>query len=268
MSSVAEDAVLVSTLSGQILTLCLNKPQQRNPLSMALITALHQAISAAADNAQVRVIIIASTGPVFSAGHNLKEMATVPDGETAESHKRRILSACAAMMQSIVHSPKAVIARVQGTATAAGCQLVSACDLAVAADSAEFCLPGVNIGAFCTTPLVGVGRNMHRKHAMEMALTGDMISAEEAVRMGLLNRAVPDEHLMQATQALAEKIASRSSQGIASGKSAFYQQLDMPLEQAFEYATEIMLHGFDSADGQEGVAAFIEKRPAKWQGLD
>lgn len=261
------DPVLKQSVSDHVLCLRLNRPGKRNPLSHELITALHSAINEASNDDNVRVIVIASSGPVFSAGHNLKEMSATPEGETAQNHKRKILNACAAMMQSIVYSPKAVIASVQGTATAAGCQLVSACDLALAADTAQFCLPGVNIGAFCTTPLVGVGRNMHRKHAMEMALTGDMLSAEDAVRMGLLNRAVPAEALEEETMALACRIAQRSSQGIASGKSAFYQQIDMPLDQAFEFATEVMVNGFDSDDGREGVDAFLQKRAPKWRGL-
>ncbi|MEE4145065.1 MAG: enoyl-CoA hydratase-related protein, partial [Halieaceae bacterium] len=177
---------------------------------------------------------------------------------------RRILDDCAAMMLGIVHSPKAIIACVQGTATAAGCQLVSACDLALASDRAHFCTPGVNIGTFCTTPLVGIGRNLHRKHAMAMALTGDMISAADAVRFGLVNEAVPDERLHAAVEELAGRIATRSAQAIRAGKETFYRQIDMPLEQAFVYATEAMVKGLLSADAAEGTRAFLDKRSPVW----
>lgn len=260
--------VLQQQLSNHILWLRLSKPDQRNPLSRELIDALSLAMADAASNDDVRVVVICSSGPVFSAGHDLKEMGSPPQGQSPEAHKRNILNACAQMMLSIVNSPKVVIASVQGIATAAGCQLVSACDLALASETAGFCLPGVNIGAFCTTPLVGVGRNVSRKHAMELALTGDMVSAHDAERMGLINRVVAVDELEEATQALAEKIASKSSLGIASGKQAFYQQIEMPIEQAFEFATDVMVRGFDSLDGEEGVKAFIEKRRPRWQGLE
>ena len=165
-------------------------------------------------------------------------------------------------MLSILHSPKAIIACVQGTAT--GCQLVSACELAITADSAKFCTPGVNIGGFCTTPLVGIGRNIHRKHAM--ALTGDAIPAEEAERIGLINASVSPEKLQVHTRELAERIASKSAQGIRLGKSDFYKQMDMPLEDAFSYANEAMVAAMTSTDAQEGRAAFFEKRAPKWGG--
>ena len=175
---------VLEQLQDNVLWLTLNRPQQRNPLSSQMIASLASAMAAANANPQVRVVVLAGSGPVFSAGHDLREMSPRP-GETEEQRAvriRQILEDCAAMMLSIVHSPKAVIACVQGTATAAGCQLVSACDLALASDQAKFCTPGVNIGTFCTTPLVGIGRNMHRKHAMGMALTGEMIPAADAVR--------------------------------------------------------------------------------------
>jgi enoyl-CoA hydratase/carnithine racemase len=168
------------------------------------------------------------------------------------------------MMMGIVHSPKAVIASVGATATAAGCQLVSACDLAVASDRAKFCTPGVNIGGFCTTPLVCIGRNMHRKHAMELALTGDMVSAEDACRFGLVNRVVPADQLEKTTRELAEKIASRSAAGIRAGKAAFYRQIEMPLEEAFRYANEEMLKAMTSEESLEGISAFFEKRSPRW----
>jgi enoyl-CoA hydratase/carnithine racemase len=177
--------------AGHVLWLTLNRPAQRNPLSSGMIRALAEAVRAAGEDPAVRVIVIASTGPVFSAGHDLREMGP-RNGETREERAARvrgILDDCASMMLTIVHSPRAVIACVEGVATAAGCQLVSACDLALASEEAKFCTPGVNIGTFCTTPLVGIGRNVHRKHAMEMALTGDLMSAADAVRFGLVNQA-------------------------------------------------------------------------------
>jgi enoyl-CoA hydratase/carnithine racemase len=258
---------LLEEMAGNVLWLTLNRPGQRNPLSSGMIAAIKSAIDRANRHPEVRAIVIASSGPVFSAGHDLKEMGLMSEEsrEHRESRVRQILRDCEQMMLSIVHSPKAVIACVQGTATAAGCQLVSACDLAIAAEGVQFCTPGVNIGTFCTTPLVGIGRNIGRKHAMEMALTGDMFSTEDAVRFGLINRAVPADDLREATSELAEKIAGKSAQGIRSGKEAFYRQVDMPLEDAFRYANEEMLKGMMSPDAQEGTRAFFEKRSPAWE---
>lgn len=254
-------------ISGHILWLTLNRPEQRNPLSSGMIAAIKTAIDRANHNPEVRVLVLTGSGPVFSAGHDLKEMG-LGTGESVkhrEARIRQVLLDCSQMMLAIVHSPKAIIASVQGTATAAGCQLVSACDLALAAESAKFCTPGVNIGLFCTTPLVGVGRNVHRKHAMEMALTGDMFTSEDAVRFGLINRAVPADGLRQATEELARKIASKSALGIRSGKEAFYRQIEMPLEEAFRFANEAMLCGMTSPDAEEGTAAFFERRAPQWR---
>ena len=252
--------------SGPVLWLTLNRPAQRNPLSIGMIAAIKSAVSAANDMPEVRVIILASSGPVFSAGHDLKQMSGMPEDSslTREEHLRQILDGCAEMMLGIMHSPKAIIACVQGTATAAGCQLVSACDLAIASEDAKFCTPGVNIGSFCTTPLVGLGRNIHRKHAMELAITGDMFPAEDAVRFGLINRVVPAADLRDVTEELAQKIASRSAQGIRTGKEAFYRQMEMPVEDAFRYATEIMIQATMAPEADEGTRAFFEKRQPEW----
>jgi enoyl-CoA hydratase/carnithine racemase len=261
-----EPPYLVSEQRDSVLWLTLNRPEQRNPLSKAMLSTLHEAILAANEDPSVRVIVVKGSGPVFSAGHDLKEMS-LRDGEArevCESRIRDILDRCAQMMTAIVHSPKAIIASVAGTATAAGCQLVSACDLAVASKQARFCTPGVNLGGFCTTPLVGIGRNMHRKHAMELALTGDMFSAEDAYRFGLVNRVVPADQLDGATQELAEKLASKSAQGIRAGKEAFYRQVEMPLEDAFAYANEEMLKAMTSRDSLEGINAFFQKRAPHW----
>lgn len=265
-SRAEQSPYLMRRQHGSVLWLTLNRPEQRNPLSERMISEIISAIDAANSEPSVRVIVLRARGPVFSAGHDLREMS-VRDGESrddAEARIREILQSCTRMMMGIVHSPKAVIASVEATATAAGCQLVSACDLAIASEEARFCTPGVNIGGFCTTPLVGVGRNMHRKHAMELALTGDMFTAEDAYRFGLVNRVVPHDQLEEATAALAEKIASKSTQGIRAGKEAFYRQIDMPLEDAFRYANEEMLKAMTSQDSLEGVNAFFEKRTPHW----
>ena len=258
--------LLKEETANQVRWITLNRPKQRNPLSSHMLEALTKALADAGNDPQVRVIVITAEGPVFSAGHDLREMSR-QDGEDIASQQTRmgiILESCAAMMLDIVHSPKAVIACVQGTATAAGCQLVSACDLAIASDAVTFCTPGVNIGAFCTTPLVGIGRNMHRKHAMAMALTGDAIPAEEAVRIGLINEAVPAGQLVEHTRDLAERIASKSAQGIRQGKADFYRQIDMPIEEAFNHANEAMVRAMTSPDAMEGKKAFFEKRAPQW----
>ena len=253
-------------LENHICWLTLNRPQQRNPLSCEMLSNLHQALDAAGQDAAVRVIVIASTGPVFSAGHDLKQMYPGVNRAPADQREniKHILDACSAMMLAIINNPKPVIASVQGTATAAGCQLVAVCDLAVAAEAAKFCTPGVNIGAFCTTPLVTIGRNINRKHAMELALTGDMFTAEDAIRMGLINKAVPLERLSSSVRQLALQIAAKSTRGIQAGKAAFYRQLDMPIEQALRFATDEMTKVLTQPDAAEGVAAFFEKRAPEY----
>jgi len=263
---VTDSPFILSEMSAGVCWLTLNRPEQRNPLSSGMIAAIKQGIDAASDDPQARVIVLAGAGPVFSAGHDLREMSgPLPEGASSrEEHLRGVLKSCSEMMLTIMHCPKAVIACVQGTATAAGCQLVSACDLAIAGEQVHFCAPGVNIGSFCTTPLVGIGRNMHRKHAMELALTGEMFSAEDAVRMGLINRSVAAGELHSEVEKLAQQIASKSAQGIRIGKRAFYQQIDMPVENAFDYATEEMIRAMTSADSDEGIQAFFEKREPQW----
>jgi len=250
-----------------VLWLTLNNEKQRNPLSSDMLMTLDSALKHAYDDPEVRCIVIAAKGPVFSAGHDLAEMARRPE-EEREAWRQRvkgILESCAAMMQRIVHGPKAVLACVQGTATAAGCQLVSACDLAIADSNARFCTPGVNLGAFCTTPLVGIGRNLSRKHALEMALTGDFFDAQDAERFGLINRHFPSDQVIEETRRLAERIASRSSQSIRDGKTAFYTQIEMPLHLAFEHANQVMVEAMTSEEARHGVEAFMSKRAPDWQ---
>ena len=260
--------LLTTETDGAVLWITLCRGDKRNPMSSDLIAALTAALNQAYGDDAVRCVVLAAEGPVFSSGHDLKELhpRESESNDDFEARVRSILEACAGLMQGIVSAPKPVIACVQGTATAAGCQLVSACDLAIADSAAHFCTPGVNVGAFCTTPLVGIGRNLSRKHAMEMALTGDMFSADEAVKFGLINRHVPGDMLRQETSALAHKIASRSAESIRGGKAAFYRQVEMPLAQAFDYANDVMLAGVTgSADAQEGRQAFIEKRTPVWK---
>ena len=259
-------ALIEKTRERGVLWLTLNNADQRNPLSSAMLAEITSSLQTAYDDTEIRCIVIAARGSVFSAGHDLTEMARGPE-ETHEDWKRRVmdvLEACAAMMQRIVHGPKAIIACVQGTATAAGCQLVSACDMAIASSDARFCTPGVNLGAFCTTPLVGIGRNLSRKHALEMALTGEFFGAADAERFGLINRHVPAEQVIDETQRLAERIASRSPQSIRDGKTAFYTQIEMPLNDAFEHANQVMVEAMTSDESRQGVTAFFEKRTPNW----
>ncbi len=261
------DSLVTTSEKDAVLFVTLNRPERRNPLSSDMIAALSAAIEAGNEDPETKVIVIKAAGPAFSAGHDLRETRR-RDGEDQTDWQVRIdqlLQDCAAMMTSILHAPKPIIASVQGVASAAGCQLVSACDLAIASEDATFCTPGVNIGAFCTTPLVGIGRNLSRKHALEMALTGDQFDAATAERFGLINRSVPASKLVQATEELANKIASRSAESIARGKSAFYQQLEMPLDKAFELANQVMRDNLTSeGDAKEGIGAFLEKRDPEW----
>lgn len=246
--------------------LTLNQPQARNSLSEALLEALSDALSAIAHDRRVRVVIIAANGAAFSAGHDLKELnARRSDEDLGRAYFKRIMSLCSRLMQQIVTQPQPVIAAVQATATAAGCQLVASCDLAVASAAAKFATPGVNIGLFCSTPMVALSRNVPRKHAMKMLLTGELISAEEALRIGLVNEVVPPGHERAAAIKLAEKVASKSTHTVKIGKEAFYRQAEMPLAEAYDYAAQVMVENMLARDAEEGLSAFIEKRDAKWQ---
>jgi enoyl-CoA hydratase/carnithine racemase len=253
-------------LNDGILRLTLNHEARRNALSEAMMDKLTSAITAAGQDSAVRVIILAARGKVFSSGHDLKEMTAgrnAPDG--GKAYFTKVMSICSHMMQTIVSCPKPIIAEVAGIATAAGCQLVASCDLAVAANTAQFSTPGVHIGLFCSTPMVALSRNVSHKHAMEMLLTGDMISAARAAEIGLVNQVTEPDHLAEASQIMAQKIASKSSLTIATGKQAFYQQREMPLADAYSYASEVMVNNMMAQDAEEGINAFIEKRPAQWK---
>jgi enoyl-CoA hydratase/carnithine racemase len=249
-----------------ILRLTLNDAARRNALSQAMLTELGQAIHAAGQDRQIRVIVIAANGPAFCAGHDLKELtAARSDADGGRAFFSQIMAQCAAMMQAIIACPKPVIAEVTGIATAAGCQLVASCDLALAAETARFSTPGVHIGLFCSTPMVALSRNVAAKHAMEMLLTGDMVPAPRAAEIGLINRALPDADLSAAVQDMAAKIASKSQMTLATGKAAFYAQAEMPLTDAYAYAAEVMVTNMMAADAAEGIGAFVAKRSPAWQ---
>lgn len=249
-----------------ILRLTMNDTARRNALSEAMLAELGHALATAGASKEVRVVVMAANGPAFCAGHDLKEMTAGragPDG--GEAYFAKVMAMCSGVMQGIVNCPKPVIAEVTGIATAAGCQLVASCDLAIAADTARFSTPGVHIGLFCSTPMVALSRNVANKHAMEMLLTGDMTSAARAAEIGLVNRAVTPEALQNATMAMARKIASKSSMTLATGKHAFYAQREMPLSEAYDYASKVMVDNMLALDAQEGIDAFIEKREPQWQ---
>ena len=257
---------LTGELADGVLRLTLNDPASRNSLSDTMMAALQEALSDAAANPAVRVIVIAATGPVFSSGHNLKDVTVHrADADNGEAYFTALFNACTQLMLAIVRHPKPVIAEVQGLASAAGCQLVASCDLAVASTAATFCTPGANIGLFCSTPMVALSRDVAPKHAMEMLLTGDVISADEAMRMGLINRAVPPNELSETATALARKIASKSQMTIKMGKQAFYQQLDCDLDDAYALTARVMVDNLSRHDAQEGIAAFIAKRDPQWK---
>jgi len=266
MNAPVTTPVLLREDADNIAILTLNRPRERNSLSEALIAALSAMLAALASDARVRVVVLAANGPAFSAGHDMKEMtARRADADRGRAYFRQLMDACSAMMQAIVQLPKPVITCVHGPASAAGCQLVASCDLAVASDAAKFATPGVNIGLFCSTPMVALARNVARKHAMEMLLTGDMIDAREAQRIGLVNRVVPAGSERDAALALARQIAAKSALTVKIGKEAFYRQLEMSLAEAYRYASDVMVENMLARDAEEGIGAFIEKRPPSWE---
>ena len=266
MNKPVDMPVLLRERDGEIAVLVLNRPQPRNSLSESLLKALSAALSEIKNDAGVRAVVLAANGPAFCAGHDLKELtARRADADGGKAYFRHIMTTCSAMMQQIVTLPQPVIACVQGVASAAGCQLVASCDLAVASTAAKFATPGVDIGLFCSTPMVALSRNVARKAAMEMLLTGDMVEAERAAAIGLVNRVVPAGEERVAAMTLARKIASKSSHTLKVGKEAFYRQLEMPLAQAYAYASEVMTENMMAHDAEEGICAFIEKRDPKWQ---
>jgi enoyl-CoA hydratase/carnithine racemase len=265
-SSAPSSLILLREDRGGIAILTLNRPQARNSLSEALLEALSDALSAIAHDRTVRAVVIAANGPAFSAGHDLKELnAHRSDEDRGRAYFKQIMSLCSRVMQQVVTLPQPVIAAVHATATAAGSQLVASCDLAIASHAAKFATPGVNIGLFCSTPMVALSRNVSRKHAMHMLLTGDLISAEEAARIGLVNEVVPAGEEHAAALKLAAKIAGKSTLTVKIGKEAFYRQAEMSLAEAYDYASQVMVENMLARDAEEGISAFIEKRDAKWQ---
>ena len=244
-----------------IVRLTMNRPEARNALSLEMIRQLMTQFESMAHDDKVRVVILAGAGPAFCAGHDLKELS----GEPTVDFHAKVFGLAGRLMLTITDFQRPVIAEVQGIATAAGAQLVATADLAIAAEDARFATPGVNIGLFCSTPMVALSRAVASKHAMEMLLTGDMIGAQEARRIGLINRAVPAAELTKATMALATKIAGKSIQTLKIGKAAFYRQIDMDLKRAYDYAAHVMTENMQALDAAEGIDAFLHKRKPIWQ---
>jgi enoyl-CoA hydratase/carnithine racemase len=257
-----EEPVLLREDGGGIASLTLNRPKARNALSLGLMGALQEALDAIREDTSVKVVILKGAGPAFCAGHDLKEMRAAPGREAAEE----VFRTCARLMLTIARLPQPVIAQVHGIATAAGCQLVATCDLAICAEEARFATPGVQIGLFCSTPMVALSRAVSRKSAMEMLLVGEPIDAAEALRIGLVNRVVPSGNLDAAVEAMARRIASKARRVVAIGKEAFGRQIEMGLDEAYAYAAQVMTENMTMADAQEGIDAFLEKRPPVWEG--
>jgi enoyl-CoA hydratase/carnithine racemase len=245
--------------------LTLNRPGARNCLSMDLMAALHRAVTEAGDTDGVRAVVLTGAGPAFSSGHDLKELtAHRNDGDRGRAFYAETMSACSDMMLAIVRSPKPVIAAVNGIATAAGCQLVASCDLAIASADARFATPGVNIGLFCSTPMVALSRNVSRKGAMEMLLLGEMVDVQDAHAMGLVNRVVEADRVVNEAVEFGRRIADKPSRTLKIGKEAFYKQLEMPLEEAYRYAAQVMVENMLDAEAEEGIGAFLDKREPNW----
>ena len=257
--AVLTDRPVTVQRDGPVVTLVLSRPQRRNPLSLETMTELTARLREIGDDRSARAVVLGAEGPVFCAGHDLRELTT-----RDEALHERVFAACAELMLAIHGLAQPVIARVQGMATAAGCQLVAACDLAVAAESARFATPGVKIGLFCTTPMVEVARAVGRTRAMEMLLTGDPIDATSALHWGLVNRVVPPTHLDEAAAELAARVAAASGETLAIGKRAVHENLGLPLEEAYTHASGVMCRNALTDDAQEGMTAFLEKRPPAW----
>jgi enoyl-CoA hydratase/carnithine racemase len=257
-----EEKLLLRHDAKGIATLTLNRPKQYNALSEELLTELQGTLDAIEKDASVRVVVIAGSGPAFCAGHDLKQMRANP----SQDYYRKLFAQCSGVMQSISRIPQPVIARVHGIATAAGCQLVAQCDLAVASENAKFAVSGINVGLFCSTPSVPLGRNLLRKQAMEMLLTGDFVDAPTARDYGLVNRVVPLDKLDEAVGELAGRILAKSAVAVSTGKRMFYRQLEMGMAGAYEYAAETMACNMMAHDAGEGIDAFMQKRPPEWKG--
>ena len=261
-SSRPDEPIVLHDAADGVATLTMNRPAARNALSMDLMAAMMDALKAIGADAAVKAVVIAGAGPVYCAGHDLKELRANPSRQSYEA----AFELCSQLMMTIVHLPQPVVAKVHATATAAGCQLVASCDLALAAEGARFATPGVNIGLFCSTPMVALSRAVGRKRAMEMLLTGEAIDAEEARAVGLVNRVVAPDALDVETETLMRKLAEKSPLTVSMGKEAFYRQIDLGLEEAYAYASATMTRNMMAADAVEGIDAFLEKRKPAWTG--
>lgn len=257
-----EEPILLREDKNGVTTLTLNRPKQYNALSEAMLATLQLELERIAGDESVRVVVLAANGKAFCAGHDLKEMRANPD----KTYYNTLFDRCSHMMMTINRLPQPVIARVQGLATAAGCQLVAACDLAVAVDTAKFATSGIRVGLFCSTPAVAVSRNLSRKQAFEMLITGEFIDAQTALQQGLVNRVTPAEELDAAVQQFVDLIVSKSSVAVATGKEMFYKQLEMGQAEAYRYASEVMACNMMAEDAGEGIDAFVEKRQPVWRG--
>jgi enoyl-CoA hydratase/carnithine racemase len=262
---VANEPEVLREDRGRVALVTLNRPDSRNCLSGSVLESLKATLEALGADQSIRAAILTGAGPAFSSGHDLKELtAHRSDADRGKAFFARTMAACSDLMLTIVRCPKPVIAAVNGIATAAGCQLVASCDLAVASEDASFATPGVNIGLFCSTPMVALSRNLSRKAAMEMLLSGDRIDARRAEALGLVNRVVPADRLLDEALTLAHSIADKPRATVKIGKEAFYRQLEMPLEQAYEYASGVMVQNMLEAEAEEGIGAFLQKRPPNW----
>ncbi|MFN3744486.1 MAG: enoyl-CoA hydratase [Hyphomicrobiaceae bacterium] len=260
-------SLLSEARHGAVAVLTLTRPEARNSLSLDMLAALQSAVDRLSGDREVSAVVLAAAGPAFCAGHDLKELtAHRRDADRGRAFYALTMGRCAAVMTSIMRSPKPFIAAVEGVATAAGCQLVATCDLAVAGAAAKFATPGVDIGLFCSTPMVALSRNVPRKRAMEMLLLGEMIGAREAADYGLVNRVVGQGEALDGALALGRAIASKSPATIRIGKEAFYAQIERPVAEAYAYASEVMVRNMMHRDAEEGIGAFIEKRPPAWKG--
>jgi enoyl-CoA hydratase/carnithine racemase len=260
------EAVLLREIVGPVAVLTLNRPAARNSLSEALLHGLGDALAEISKDDSVRAVVLAANGTAFCAGHDLKELTgRRSDADGGRAYFQEIMETCSAMMQGIVTLPQPVIAAVQGVASAAGCQLVASCDIAIASTAAGFATPGVDIGLFCSTPMVALSRNIARKHAMQMLLTGDIVTAEKAAAIGLVNEVVAAGQERTRALEMAQQFASKSSHVIGIGKAAFYRQIELPLAEAYDYASKVMTENMMARDAEEGICAFIEKRDPTWE---
>ena len=257
--------LIIENFKDSILKITLNNPSQQNTLSLQFINDLKKIIENADSSDEVKVIVLSSSGKVFSAGHNLKEIKSHrEDKDQGLQFFTTLINSCSDLMLKIINNSKPVIAEVNGIATAAGCQLVASCDLAYASDSSKFATPGVNIGLFCSTPMVALSRVINNKHSMEMLLTGDLINADKAKSIGLINNYFTEDKLINETRGIAVKISNKSTQTLKIGKKAFYNQAEMRISDAYKYASEIMIKNMMNQDSEEGIAAFLEKREPNW----